>query len=103
MPNQRAADQTLVAFALSEPLLSELDAVRTSKGLDRSTWIRLAVVEYLQRSGSHIDQSMAYAPDRTRKGGRRPTRYPAPAANAAGAALNETPPPGAGKKKKGSP
>ena len=73
VPNQRSEDQQLVAFALDKRLLAELDRAARSEGRDRSTYIRLALVDDLRRRGNtEVDDSMAHAPSRHK------TVYPAP-------------------------
>ena len=71
MPNKRAADQTLIAFALKGELLRGVDTVRSKTGQNRSDFIRSAIMEELARRGVIVQIDAALAPDRTRK-----ARYP---------------------------
>jgi hypothetical protein len=93
VPNQRAQNQVLIAFALDKALLDSLDTVRRLGGHSRSHLIRLALAAELSRRGHPLPAGIAFAPDRAGKGG--PTRYPAHLPNAA--CLNE--PPGASNRK----
>jgi hypothetical protein len=64
MPNQRDINQAQVAFALDIMLLVALDDARKAEGKDRSTFIRIAIIEKLHRMGIKISMSLAFAPDR---------------------------------------
>lgn len=77
MPNQRAENQSLVAFALDRDLLRAMDAQRARLGLGRSAYLRLALVEDLQRAGHKVDRALAIAPDRAGRPHAVKTRYPA--------------------------
>ena len=48
MPNQRSANQTLIAFALHRDLLTAMDAACDRADQDRSTFIRQALVAKIQ-------------------------------------------------------
>jgi len=64
VPNQRAENQNLIAFALDNQLLTLTDQQRKLLGRDRSTFIRQAIIEKLQRMGIKVDESLAFSPDR---------------------------------------
>lgn len=59
----------MVALALDEQLLAALDGSRGTTGQDRSTFIRLALIDYLRAQGVDVPRSLAFPPDRTK--GRR--------------------------------
>lgn len=67
MPNKRAPDQTLIAFALKEELLQALDAGRLKTGQNRSDFVRSAIEAELRRLGIRLGPLAARAPDRTGK------------------------------------
>jgi len=48
MPNQRADNQTLIAFALNRKLLVALDHACNLSGEDRSTFIRQSLVNVIR-------------------------------------------------------
>ena len=66
MPNQRAKDQTLIAFALDAELARGLDNARKLKRQNRSEFIRDAIVAEVKRQGIALPEDIALAPDRTR-------------------------------------
>jgi len=66
MPGQRAPGQTVIALALDQRLLALVDDARSRVGQDRSTFIRLALVEYLEKAGVPTDRALAFSPDRAR-------------------------------------
>jgi hypothetical protein len=68
MPNQRAKDQVMIAFALDEALANGLDAARG--GLSRSQFIREAIGNLLRGMGYAVPEKATHAPDRTRPYGR---------------------------------
>lgn len=67
MANQRHPNQKLVAFALDKELLAAMDTARQELGLDRSSYIRAAVLEKLQVLKVSLPASLKDAPDRTGK------------------------------------
>jgi hypothetical protein len=82
MPNQRASNQTLIAFSLNGELLRGLDAARGRK--NRSEFIREAIAGELKRQGIALPPGAESVNDRVRI-----QRYPESAAS--GAELNEKP------------
>jgi len=66
MPNQRAADKTLIAFALQRELLRGLDTARAITKQNRSDFIRDAIEAEIRRQNVPIHESAARMPDRTR-------------------------------------
>lgn len=75
MPNKRAKNQKLIALAIDQGLLADVDTARAVEGKDRSTFIRDAIVSALNDHGYSVPQAMAYAPDRAGKA--KTVRYPA--------------------------
>lgn len=74
MPNQRAEDQTLIAFALRGELLRGLDQARETKqhaGKNRSAFVRDAIKAELDRLGIRVSAASTLAPDRAKA-----KRYP---------------------------
>jgi hypothetical protein len=67
MPNKRAADQTLIGFALNRELLRALDLARKPLGQNRSDFIRLAIADELRNLGITVSDAATRAPDRVRK------------------------------------
>ena len=90
MPNQRAKDQTLIAFALKADLLNGLDAGREKTEQNRSDFIRDAIANEVTRLGIPLAKKSARMPDRV-KGPRYPDHAPQ------SAALNEEHPKAATK------
>jgi hypothetical protein len=71
MPNQRAQNQTLIAFACDRDLLRLVDEARSALGEDRSVFVRGAIVRELQRRGHRANPKWVNAPDRAKL-----VRYP---------------------------
>ncbi len=78
MPNQRAPDQKLLPFAVSEKFIRELDAALAQTGYrNRSQFIRDAIIEKLARAGVVVPPELALPPRRTGKTARpAKSRYP---------------------------
>ncbi len=82
MPNQRADNQTLIAFALNRKLLQAIDQASEASGEDRSTLIRQALVNVIRESKGVVQEEWVHAQVRPRGA----QRYePVPAAPAAAA------------------
>lgn len=77
MPGVRGEGQHLVALAIHEDILKEVERSRKKAGRDRSTFIREALIDYLNARGASLNPELAFAPDRTGKGGRPRKRGPA--------------------------
>jgi hypothetical protein len=56
----------MIAFALDREMLRAVDATRGASGVDRSTFIRDAIVRELERKGIPAKRSWIKPPDRTR-------------------------------------
>ena len=66
MANQRAKDQQLLPFAAKRQFVAEMDAgIKKISYVNRSQFIRDAIVEKLQREGIKIPRELAIAPERT--------------------------------------
>ena len=66
MANQRAKDQQLLPFAAKRQFVAELDAgIKKISYVNRSQFIRDAILEKLQRAGIEIPRELAIAPERT--------------------------------------
>jgi hypothetical protein len=68
VPGVRAEGQQVIAMALDQRLLTALDRERKGVGQDRSTFIRIALIDYLNARGSELSKELAFAPDRSGKG-----------------------------------
>lgn len=66
MPNQRRPGQTFIGAQLSEDLLSALEAGRKKLRLDRSQFVRDAILEKLEELGIKLPGDLAMPPDRAR-------------------------------------
>ena len=66
MPNQRADNQTLIAFALNRKLLAALDRACTQSGEDRSTFIRQALVNVIRERQGVVQDEWVRAQARAR-------------------------------------
>ncbi|HVU28381.1 MAG TPA: hypothetical protein VHG71_11680 [Verrucomicrobiae bacterium] len=64
VPNKRHPDQTLIAVAMDKQLRKAIKVGREQIRRDQSTFIRLAIVEKLNRIGIPVDEKLALAPDR---------------------------------------
>jgi len=64
VPNQRSEKQKVVAVWMDEAFLAALDAARKLDHLDRSTFIRRAIAEALERRGIPCDPKHIYPADR---------------------------------------
>lgn len=71
VPNQRAENQTCIAFACEREFLRAMDQGRRRIKLDRSKFIRKAIKAELRRLGQFVPEEVAAAPDRATK-----VRYP---------------------------
>jgi len=79
MPNQRADNQTLIAFALNRKLLAALDRACTQSGEDRSTFIRQALVNVIRERQGVVQDEWVRAQARARGAHRyEPVGEPAP-------------------------
>ena len=77
VPNQRAAGQKLVPFAVDEKFLREVDVGVARAGYrNRSQFIRDAIVEKLTRAGVTLPKELALPPNRFGKGRKLPVVYP---------------------------
>lgn len=72
----RTPGQSFVGLELSDELLALLDEARRTRGLSRSQYIRFAITSALESGGVAFAADLAYAPDRTGKGGRPSHRKP---------------------------
>jgi hypothetical protein len=70
MPNQRAAGQTLIAFAVDSAFLAEIDSARGVRS--RSEFVRSALYRELVARGTALPRGIQSAPDRVGKGGKKP-------------------------------
>lgn len=68
VPGVRGQGQQVIAMALDQRLLTALDRERRDAGQDRSTFIRIALIDYLNARGSGLSRDLAFAPDRAGKG-----------------------------------
>lgn len=66
MPNQRAKDQVLIAFALKADLADGLDRARDIKRQNRSDFIRDAIKSEVERQGIEVPKGANRAPDRVK-------------------------------------
>ena len=66
MPNQRADNQTLIAFALNRKLLQAVDQACTVSGEDRSTFIRQALVNVIKERHGVVQPEWVKAQVRAR-------------------------------------
>ena len=66
MPNQRADNQTLIAFALNRKLLVAMDHACTLSGEDRSTFIRQALVNVIRERNGVVEEEWVRAQVRSR-------------------------------------
>jgi len=88
MPNQRADNQTLIAFALNRKLLVAVDHACNLSGEDRSTFIRQALVNVLRQRRGVVQDEWVRAQVRARGAHRyepvvaAPARAKAPAGKA---------------------
>jgi len=64
---KRAPSQTLVAFACHQELLRGLDNSRYLSGVDRSNFIRQAIIAELRLRNLPVKPEWALAPDRAKK------------------------------------
>lgn len=64
VPNKRAENQTLIAFACDRELLRLVDENRGSKS--RSIFVRESIVEELRRLGVSVPKGLVEAPDRAK-------------------------------------
>jgi hypothetical protein len=87
MPGARGSNQKLISLHVEEELY---EAAEKSRGrVNRSQWIRDAIVEKLKREGIPLPEGIELAPDRAGKGG-RPKKADNPAAVARAAEGDET-------------
>lgn len=66
MPNQRADNQTLIAFALNRKLLVAIDHACTLSGEDRSTFIRQSLVNVIRSRRGVVEDEWVHAQVRAR-------------------------------------
>ena len=66
MPNQRADNQTLIAFALNRKLLVAIDHACTLGGQDRSTFIRQSLVNHIRARDGIVQDEWVSAQARAR-------------------------------------
>ena len=98
MPNQRADNQTLIAFALNRKLLVAMDHACTLSGEDRSTFIRQSLVNVLRSRQGVVEDEWVSAQVRARGAHRYEPAVAAPAARPArGKAKAKTKVPARGK------
>jgi Arc/MetJ-type ribon-helix-helix transcriptional regulator len=65
--------QKLISVPMNEKFIAKIDASLTKIGYsDRSSMIRDAIVEKLQKEGVEISVQLSLPPSRTGKGGRPP-------------------------------
>lgn len=57
----------MISLALDERVLTAVDAARAEDNQDRSTFIRLAIIDYLRARGYPLSKGLGYAPDRARR------------------------------------
>jgi len=70
--NQRAEGQTFIGFWADRDLVAKIDEAR-GNNYPRSQFVRDSVAEYLRKRGYPVPDFQKSAPDRTGKGGPRPT------------------------------
>lgn len=91
MPNQRAASQTMLTFAVSRTLLDRVEAARADRpGQSRSQFVREALRDKLVALGYAVPAEAVVAPDRAGKGGRKRAGRPSSAAQVERLASAET-------------
>lgn len=71
MANQRAEGQVLIGFWANAELVTKIDKARGTLG--RSQFLREAVAGMLRGKGIKVQSKVVAAPDRSGKGGPRPT------------------------------
>jgi hypothetical protein len=64
MPNKRGAGQVFIGLQATAELLRDLDAARGPE--DRSRFIRIAIIEKLQRMGFNVPKRLIYPPSRAK-------------------------------------
>ena len=74
VPGKHNSKQKLVGVWCDPELIEELDKARGF--VQRSQWVRDAILEKLRRMGISIAAAKAHAPDRTKKSGRYPVHRP---------------------------
>ena len=79
MPNQRADNQTLIAFALNRKLLVAMDHACTLSGEDRSTFIRQSLVNVIRSRQGVVQEEWVRAQVRARGAHRYEPAVPVPA------------------------
>lgn len=80
MPNQRGENQKLVNFQASERFIELLNCgVKLSESVDRSKFIRDAIVERLGKLDIHVPVSVKNPPSRIGKGGAKSAPLTRPA------------------------
>jgi hypothetical protein len=70
MPNKRAENQTMIAFACDREMLRALDDARKAQE-GRSSFVRQAIIAELKRRKIQVNPKWAFSPDRAKA-----SRYP---------------------------
>jgi hypothetical protein len=74
MSNQRHPDQTLIAVAMDKALRSSLALGKRKINRDQSTFVRMAIIEKLKNLDVPVDESWAFAADRSLPNSGKDTR-----------------------------
>ena len=90
MPNQRADNQTLIAFALNRKLLVAIDHACTLSGEDRSSFIRQSLVNVNRSRRGVVEDEWVHAQVRARGAHRYEPATPAPAKSPRGRAKKKS-------------